>query len=317
MQAGAGRIPDFFVVGHPKSGTTALHAMLSKHPGIFVGAKEPRYFAPEMRVRDFRRTPATPRDLDEYRAWFAAAAPEQLVGDISPAYLWSKHAAQLIAEVAPDARIIALFREPASFLRSLHMQWVQSYCEVETDFEKALALEEPRSRGEKMPLDTFWPNVLFYSEHVRYVEQLRRFHDRFPRERVLVLIYDDYRRDNDATVRSVLSFLDVEQIPIRAQEAKPTVQVRAPRLNSAIRRLIVPETGGFGALKRTITALTPMRTRQRVLKTIRRRVLYIEPEAPDEEFMARLRRQLKPEVVALSEYLDRDLVGLWGYDELD
>jgi hypothetical protein len=311
-----GRLPDFFVVGHPKSGTTALHAMLAQHPRIFVGEKEPRYFVPEMRLRDFRRTNETPKSIAEYKAWFAGATPDQLVGDVSPAYLWSKHAAGLIAEVQPQARIIACLREPAAFLRSLHMQWLQSYCEVEPSFEKALALEEPRRRGEKMPHNTFWPNVLFYSEHVRYVEQLRRFNERFPRERVLVLIYDDYQHDNEATVRSVLRFLDVEEIPIRARRAKPTVQVRTPRLYGMLRRLTVADHGPFGALRNSIRALTPMPARQSLLHTIRKRIVYTEPEAPDEEFMTALRERLKPEVVALSEYLDRDLVGLWGYDEL-
>jgi Sulfotransferase family len=316
VQVSPGRIPDFFVVGHPKSGTTALSVMLSQHPQIFVGEKEPRFFAPEMRLRDFRRTNETPKDLDEYRAWYAGAAPDQIVGDVSPVYLWSKHAAELIADVQPEARIIALFREPASFLRSLHMQWLQSYCEVESDFQKALELEEPRSRGEKMPLDTYWPNVLFYSEHVRYVEQLRRYHERFPRERVLVLIYDDYKADNQATVSSVLRFLDVEDIPLRVQRAKPTVEVRTPRLNSVLRRLTVADRGVFAALNKSIKTLTPMRARQGLLHTVRKRFVYAEPRPPEEAFMAELRQRLKPEVVALSEYLDRDLVSLWGYDEL-
>jgi Sulfotransferase family len=316
ISASGGRIPDFFVVGHPKSGTTALHVMLSQHPQIFVGVKEPRYFAPEMRLRDFRRTPETPKDLDEYKAWFADAEPEQIVGDFSPPYLWSKHAAELIAQAQPEARIIALLREPASFLRSLHMQWLESYCEVETDFEKALALEEPRRRGESMPRDTYWPNVLFYSEHVRYVEQLRRFYDRFPRKRVLVLIYDDYQSDGDATVRSVLNFLEVEELPIRARRAKPTVQVRTPRLNGMLRRLIVADHGPFAALSKSIKALTPMRARQGLLHTVRKRIVYREPGPPDEAFMADLRQRLKPEVVELSEYLQRDLISLWGYDEL-
>jgi hypothetical protein len=317
MKAGPGRLPDFFVVGHPKSGTTALHVMLAQHPQIFVGTKEPRFFVPEMRLRDFRRTNETPTDLDEYKAWFGGAAPEQIVGDVSPAYLWSKHAAELIAEAQPEARIIAFLREPASFLRSLHMQWLQSYCEVEPDFEKALALEEPRRRGEHMPLDTYWPNALFYSEHVRYVEQLRRFHAHFPRERVLVLIYDDYKRDNEATVRSVFRFLEVEEMPIRvAPRANPTVQVRTPRLNSVLRQLIVADHGVPGALSKSIKALTPMRARQGLLHTVRKRVVFVEPGAPDDAFMAELRKRLKPEVVALSEYLDRDLVSLWGYDKM-
>ena len=59
-----------------------------------------------------------------------------------------------------------------------------------------------------------------------------------------------------------------------------------------------------------------MRLRQRVLQTTRKRLVYGEPEPPPDDFMLELRRRLKPEVVALSEHLDRDLVSLWGYDEL-
>ncbi|MHB8233754.1 MAG: sulfotransferase family protein [Solirubrobacteraceae bacterium] len=316
MAAGPGRIPDFFVVGHPKSGTTALSAMLSQHPQVFVGENEPRFFAPELRLRDFRRTNETPKDLDEYKAWHAGAAPDQIVGDVTPSYLWSKQAAELIAKAQPEARIIALLREPASFLRSFHLQLLQSYTEVESDFQKALALEEPRRRGESMPRDSYWPNLLFYSEHVRYVEQLRRFHERFPRERVRVLIYDDYKADNEATIRSVFRFLEVEEIPIRVLRVKPTVEVRTPGLNSLLRRLTVADQGVFAGLNRSIKALTPMRARQGLLHAVRRRFVYAEPEPPDEVFMAELRQRLKPEVVALSEYLDRDMVALWGYDRL-
>ncbi len=316
--AGAGRVPDFFVVGHPKSGTTALYVMLSQHPQIFLGIKEPRFFVPELRLRDMPRPEGTPKTLDEYKAWFRNARPDQLVGDISPPYLWSEQAAQLIAEAQPDARIIAILREPASFLRSLHLQWLRNYGEVETDFRKAIELEQPRREGREMPKDTYWPNALFYSEQVRYVEQLRRYEARFPRERMLVLIYDDYRRDNEGTVRSVLRFLGVdESVAIAARESHPSVQVQSARVNDLLRRLTVADQPAFSVLKKSLRAVAPMRVRQRALQTVRKRVVFGEPQPVDEAFMLELRRRYKPEVVALSEYLDRDLVGLWGYDELD
>jgi hypothetical protein len=310
-------MPDFFVVGHPKSGTTALYSMLSQHPQIFLGLKEPRYFAPELRVRDLPRPGGTPKTLAEYKRWFRGAAPGQLVGDISPSYLWSEHAAELIFQARPDARIIAILREPVSFLRSLHLQWVQNYGEVETDFRKAMELEEPRRRGEQIPEDTYWPAALLYSDHARYVEQLSRYHERFPPERVMVLIYDDYRRDNQETSRSVLHFLGVdEEVPIATHESNSSVQVQSPRINSLLRRLTVADQPAFEALKKSLIALTPMRLRQQTLHTIRKRVVLGDPRAPDQAFMTALRRRFKPEVAALSEYLGRDLVSLWGYDEL-
>jgi hypothetical protein len=316
--AGAGRIPDFFLVGHGKSGTTAMYEMLAHHPEVFVGSKEPRYFAAEMHERDMPRPGGTPKTLEEYRAWFAGARPEQKVGDISPWYLWSPGAAQLIADVQPRAKIIAILREPASFLHSLHRQWLQLYVESEIDFRKAMALEDARRDGREVPVNSYWPKALLYSDHVRYVEQLRRYHALFPRENVLVMIYDDYRRDNDAALRSVLRFLGVnETLDVPLRQINPSVQVRAPHVNQLLRTLTVGKGPITRVTKRALMTVTPMRVRQRALHTARKRVVFGEIQPPDPAFMAELRRRFKPEVEALSEYLDRDLVSLWGYDSLD
>jgi hypothetical protein len=315
---GSGRIPDFYLVGHGKSGTTALYTMLAHHPQLFVGVKEPRYFATEMYERDIPRPRQTPTTLEAYEAWFSGAAPEQIVGDISPWYLWSHEAAHLIAEARPDARIIAILREPASFLASLHRQWLQLYVETETDFRKAMALEGPRSQGRELPLNTYWPKAILYSDHVRYVDQLRRYHALFPRDQVLVLIYDDYRRDNDATLRTILRFLEVDDtVAIANPQVNTSVQVRSPRLMGLLRTFSVGESTVARAVKRSVTALTPMHLRQRALQATRKHIIFGEVEKPDEQFLAELRHRFKGEIVALSEYLDRDLVSLWGYDDID
>src|SRR5690349_5176507 len=103
----SGRLPDFFIVGHEKCGTTALHLMLSSHPQIFMPAvKELRFFAPELRSRFRRFGPERlPLTLDQYSRLFAPARADQLAGEASPLYLRSHNAAQRIAETCPDARI--------------------------------------------------------------------------------------------------------------------------------------------------------------------------------------------------------------------
>src|SRR5579859_1629775 len=158
-----GRPPDFFIVGQLKSGTTALFEMLRLHPQIFMpDRKEPRFFATEMYERDAPRPGGTPKTLEEYLTWFEDAGPEQKIGEASAVYLWSHAAARGIADVAPDARIIAIFREPASMLRSLHLELVQIHVETETDLRKALALEASRRRGVNVPAHTYWPALLSY-----------------------------------------------------------------------------------------------------------------------------------------------------------
>jgi len=313
-----GRVPDFFIVGHPKSGTTALYEMLRSHPQIHMPLKEPQYFAPEMLVRAPPVAGTLPRTIEDYTALYSGAADGQLVGEASPSYLRSPVAAELIAQANPAARAIAILREPASFLHSLHLQFVQAIIETEHDFARALALEEERREGRAIAAHSYWPHALLYSEHVRYAEQLRRFHDVLPAEQVLVLIYDDFRADNEATVRKVLRFLELDDtVAVRATEANPTVRARSPRLHDLVHAFAVGRGPLSRTVKRSVKALTPDGLRRQALRSTRQRLLYVEPEPPDEALMKQLRRRFKPEVVAAGEYLNRDLVSLWGYDRLD
>lgn len=313
------RLPDFFIVGHAKSGTSALYQMLKRQPQIYMpDIKEPSFFVPELRSRLQRRNPAKhPDTLEEYLSLFDTARPEQRVGEATPSYLWSRTAASRIADVQPAARIIAILREPASFLRSLHLQFVQTHVETEADLRKAIGLEELRRQGKGLPRDSTRPEALLYSDHVRYVEQLRRYHAVFPPEQVLVLIYDDFRRDNESTVRTVLRFLEVDDTsPIEVIEWNPTVRVRSPRLYEFVRSLYMGRGPVVRAAKAGIKALTPRQLRHDAI-ALQHRVQWGKPLPADEEFMLELRRRFKREVVALSEYLDRDLVKLWGYDSID
>jgi ABC-type multidrug transport system fused ATPase/permease subunit len=313
------RVPDFFIVGHPKCGTTALYETLRRHPQIYMpNGKEPWFFAPELHVRTPPRPEGTPATLEQYLSLFAEARLDQRVGEATALYLWSQTAASRIAEVQPDARIIAILREPASFLRSLHLQFVQTYVETEGDLRKALSLEDERRQGRSIPRHTYWPDALLYSEHVRYVEQLRRYYAVFRPENVLVLIYDDFRADNEASVRKVLRFLDVDDSgPIDVPQANPTVRARSQQLHEIVHALSVGTGPGSRAIKETVKALTPRSLRRQALHTTQRRLIFSDPRPADEELMHELRRRFKAEVVALGEYLERDLVGLWGYRDVE
>ena len=154
-----------------------------------------------------------------------------------------------------------------------------------------------------------------YTDRVRYVDQLRRYHAVFPREQVLVLIYEDFKRDNEATVRTVLRFLEVDDThPIELLEANATIGVRSTNLVALRRAVVRGEHPVARAARETLTRLTTKQLRRALLYPAWRRVLYTDPPPPDEHFMSELRVRFKPEVLALSEYLDRDLVSLWGYD---
>ncbi len=311
------RVPDFFLVGHPKCGTTALWEMLRGHPQIFMPeGKELWFLAPEL--RSARRGGGRAETLEDYLALFRPARPDQRVGEATPLYLSSHTAAANIAALAPEARVIAILREPADFLRSFHLQCLQNHTESEIDLRRALALEPARRRGERIPADAPRPRELLYSEHVRYVEQLRRYHSALGREQMLVLIYDDFRAHNEATVRRVLRFLDVDDNhPIASVQANPSVRVRSSRLHAAVRAVSVGRGGPARALKRPLKTLLPQTLRRRALRATQERLVYGRPRVADEQLMRELRDRFKGEVVAASEYLDRDLVTLWGYGDVE
>jgi Sulfotransferase family len=313
-----GRVPDFFIVGHHKSGTTAMYEMLRAHSQIFMPRmKEPEFFGrdrarhQQQASRDSTRQTfggSRPRNFAEYLALFDAAKPDQIVGEASPSYLRSSTAASQIAEAQPAARIIAILREPASFLRSLHLQMVRNHVQSEPDLEKAILHEGVAADSGR---------VVQYTDRVRYVEQLGRYHAVLPSEQILVLIYDDFRADNEAAMRTVLSFLEVDaDAPIPLVDANPTIAPRSRALDSWVHRL----RSGRGPVTRRMNtafkALTPERARRRTVRAFQRNVVYRNAPPADPAFTNELRRRFKPEVVALSEYLDRDLVKLWGYDQL-
>lgn len=313
------RWPDFFLVGHHKSGTTAMYEMLRRHPRVFMpDLKEPRYMADDLRWRGPPGLPGSrnPVTAESYLALFAAAGADQLLGEASATYLFSSTAAERIAEVQPGAKIIAILREPVQFLRSLHTQYLGIQFEQEPDLARAIAMQPARREGKRLPPRAFIPELLQYTDQVRYTEQLERFEQRFGRENMLVLIYDDFRRDNRAELLRVLGFLGLEGDPaLTPVEANVTTHtVRYPRLDVALDSAVLGRGAAWGFTRAAAKTLTSQRLRMAMLRTVRRRFMLREPTQLRAELTQELRERFRPEVVAVSEHLGRDLVSLWGYD---
>ncbi|HEY0517303.1 MAG TPA: sulfotransferase [Solirubrobacteraceae bacterium] len=311
------RLPDFFLAGHPKCGTTALYDMLRRHPQVFMPeVKEPRWFAPDLRS-PYRSGPDGQSGFENYLALFEPALPTQLIGEGSTCYVWSRQAAGLIAEAQPQARIVVILREPGSLLRSLHLQMLQHKSEEVPSLREALELEARRRNGELLTeINREKPAYLMYMDRVRFLEQLQRLHGVFGREQVLVLIYEDFRADNDATLRTVQRFLGIEEIgAVEISQANPSVQRRV-WLDNALHSAFFGGGRATRWARRAAKTVIPQALSRRSFQLLRRKLVFTEPKGPDADLMGELRRRLAPEVTALSEYLGRDLVALWGYDRL-
>ena len=195
------RAPDFFFVGHPRSGSGLLDSYLKGHPDIFMARKELHYFGSDLGYHRPRRS------LENYLAHFKDAQDEQRVGESSTWTLISQDGAKEIAEFAPHAQVILMLRDPVSWLHSLHSHLVFSGDETILEFESALEAESDRAAGRNLPSQTIPLCALNYRKLVCYAEQVQRFWDALGPEQVKVLILDDMRADPEGVYDQVLDFL--------------------------------------------------------------------------------------------------------------
>jgi hypothetical protein len=289
--------PDTFVVGAFKSGTTALYEYLRAHPQIFMCVpKEPMYFGADLTPRYRRMTE------QEYLALFADAQPGQRAGEASPWYLYSHSAPAEIAHFAPDARIIVMLRNPVDVMHAQHGQLVFNRREDITDFAAALEAEPARRRGERIPGDAIRPEALYYRHSVHFAEQLRRWLDVFGRERVHVIVFDDFVADPRTAYRGVLEFLGVDpDVQIDFAVHNPSQQARSRLLQRLVFAPPRPLRGLYGRLRRLGLA---HRLRDVLVSFNSRRS---RRPAMDPQLRRRLVEELAPQVRELGELIGRDL----------
>lgn len=201
-------LPNYLVIGAAKAGTTSLQAYLDQHPDIFVASRrEPSFFAHEGETPSFCGPGDEDwkfvTDLDAYRRLFAGAGDCQAVGEISPRYLYFEKASERIARHVPQARLIAILRHPVDRAYSHFLMNRNRNCEPAATLPEAIALEAERTgRG--------WGWDWRYVGAGLYHEQLSRYYDRFPQERIRVFLYDDLTADTGAFFAELFSFLGVD-----------------------------------------------------------------------------------------------------------
>ena len=187
-ERGAGRLPDFVVVGTTKGGTTSLDFYLGQHPEIFMARpKEPMFF-----IGGTERS-RWERGVEWYRGQFVT--DKRLCGEATPSYsMWPSR--PLVAErmhaVIPGARLIYLVREPMARLRSEYLM-------------------EYRLGGTPAAFAEYLEEAPYALDASRYGTQVGNFLRFFPLERVLVIESAELLRHRQATMVEVFRFLGVDE----------------------------------------------------------------------------------------------------------
>ena len=298
----APRMPSFLVIGAAKSGTTSLYHYLNQHPDVFMSpVKEPNFFALEGERPSFRAPGADERinrwsvtDPDEYRKLYAGASGESALGEASPVYLYSEKAVGRIGHHVPDAKLIAILRDPAERAYSGFLHLLLNGRETVEDFGEALALEERRKREN-------WDWIWHYKSMGFYHEQLSRYCQAFAPEQIKIYLYEDLEGDPAGVVRDAYAFLGVDAsfVPKPPARYNATGIPRSRRLNDLLRK--------DNPLKAAIKPLLPKKFRRKLLMNMQNKIL-VKPPFPERERRG-LVEEYREDVLGLQALIGRDLSG--------
>jgi Sulfotransferase family len=304
------RLPNFFLVGASKAGTTALYRALAWHPQIYVSPiKEVHYFAQDIDTSRFRRD--YQKGLTDYRAYlrtdmskpahnshittwedylelFRNVTGERAVGEGSTSYLFSPCAARAIRDKLPSARIIIVLRNPLERAFSNYLM------DLRTGYVRRSFLRE--LEDDLRDTSRTWGYSRLYVEGGLYSEQVGRYLETFPRVQLKILLSEDLRYDWRFTLTELYEFLGVESdmTPAVSYENKAA----APRLIWL--NFLMLHSG----LKRWVSSATPRR-----LKQFGKPLFYsggVTPVLSDLE-RATLRDLFRHDVKKLERLLERDL----------
>ena len=288
--------PDFFIVGTFKAGTTAMYEYLRRHPQIFMSVpKEPMYFGADLTPR-YRRM-----SEDEYLALFKGAADSQRAGEASPWYLYSKDAPVEILSFEPKAQAIVLLRNPVDVMYAQHSQLVFNKREDLTDFGEALAAEDERRAGSRIPADAIRPEALYYRESVRFADQLRHWFHAFGRDRMHIIVFDDLVSDPRAVYRETLEFLGVDSHEVDLSVYNPNKRARSGFVQRAIFAPPRPMRALFGKLRQLPIA---HRVRDALVSANSTKAARAQM---DPQLRKQLTAEFAPQVSDLGQLIGRDL----------
>ena len=275
------RMPDFLYIGTSKAGSTWLFNALAQHPEVHLASDKGLYWFDSH----------FDRGEEWYRAQFAGAGDARAVGEISHSYLSSPEAPGRIAAFNPSMRLLVCLREPVDRAFSDYLD-LRKNRQFDGPFEDALDA---------------YPRLL---DRGRYATHLTRYLEHFPRESLLVQLFDDLKVDAQRYADEVYAFLGVSPHTLPPAELKSRMPAGTPR-NEKV-------AGGAKVASRVAKQVGLRKLRSRVKRSVVVRQALYRPYADDRPVIdqgtaRRLREGFADEVRALDAMLGGQVAERWGY----
>jgi hypothetical protein len=302
-------MPNFFIIGAQKAGTTSLYHYLAQHPQVYMSpVKEPYFFDHELDsdgtiVRENSGHLSSQRapkyaNIEEYRALFHGVESETAIGEASTPYIYISGTAERIERYVPEAKVIAVLRNPVDRAYSAFVHAVRIGMEPLTDFAQALQEEKRRVAENSHP-------TFHYRNRGYYYAQLQRYCEVLGQERVGVWLYEDLKEDPEGTVQGIFRFLGVDDafVPDTSSKHNPSGVPKNAIARAAIKAM---DMAAFVFLKKFTSAsrIYPLlsKMRQRVQSQI-----VVKPPPIDQRIRADLIESYREDILNLQELIGRDL----------
>jgi hypothetical protein len=283
-------LPNFIIVGAPKCGTTAIFNYLKQHPQIYMpSCKEPHFFSFEGENKPHWGIP----NLEAYSSLFEGVTDEIAIGEASTWYLYSQTAAERIRYHIPEAKLIAILRNPVERAYSSWAFRVQCGWESITNFERTLQAEQSRIS------DNFeWD--FHYLQTGFYYNQVKRYFDLFPRERIKIYLHEDLKADPVGLLQDLFKFLniDINFVPDVSVKHNITSSPRNNYLNLLLARK--------SRLKSVVKSIITNNLRQKLVGKIRQ-YNRVKPFPLSPEIKQRFSQVYKEDILKLENLIERDL----------
>ena len=288
-------MPNFLIIGAMKSGTTALYYYLEQHPQIYMSpVKEPNFFCSGAReswdIESVKRVRA-------YQYLFKGVSDEKAIGEASHCYLYEPQAVARIRQHLPDAKLVAILRNPVDRAYSHFLHMVRNGTEPLTDFVQAIREEETGANQNRSVQD--------YVGRGRYYAQLKRYFDAFDRKQLKVYLYEDLTNAPIDTLQDTFRFLGVDDSFVPDVSLQRNVS-GYPKNKTLDKFLSRPSS-----VKDALKVHLPARLRWRLSKAfddLKTRNL-VQPPAVQPEVRRQLVEVYREDILHVQELIQRDLSG--------
>lgn len=280
------KLPSFIIIGAGKCGTTSLHDYLNQHPQVYICPKKETFFFMDEVVRAKHKPWGAVTDIEDYRALFADAPEDSVIGEISTNYYAYPESAQLIYDLIPEVKIIAILRDPAERAFSSYQMHLREGVENQ-DFARIIDKD------------------VKYVKRGFYYSQLLPFFNRFEPQQIKICLYQDLCKNPTLFIQDLFRYIEIDSNFIPNMNKKGR-EGGLPK-NKSLHDILTQKNTLRTSIGSILKLFMPLELRQKIRSNLVKDNTYKAKLSPDAR--KKLIEIYRDDILQLQDLIQRDLSG--------